>query len=581
MSIFTKFSLKNALIIFLIVVFLIGYGIYSTTTIQQELMPNISIPFVSVVTVYPGAAPDDVAEAISRPIGKAVSGIQGIKQINTTSNENYSLVMVNFSYSKDMEKAEQEVQDAINKVKLPDKAQKPNVTKFSYGSIPVVSYTVTSQKDENELSKIIKDKVQPELSGIKGVGRVNVSGIKEKNVFIRVDDAKLKENGISLQDIQQTLAANDISFPVGTVDITGQTIPLKITRKVSSLNDLKSIPIIIQPNSTKLLGEMIGKTASGMKDGMSSAISAMQEGMTNAISGMQEGFGKAIAGNTQAIGCLYAIQSSQAMILNQREKVLGNPASKPEDIIKAKMIIEQATKTIAQNQATLNTIMKNAMAASKAQNAMPKQASGGRKIPIAPAPNNNASDGLSLNSSNSYQIKTVFLGDIAEIKYDTLDEGVYTRANLKPTVILTIYKNETDNAVEIEKSVREKIKEITLANPDIDMIKIDDSARYITSSINGMVREGLLGALFAILIIALFLRNIRATIIAFISIPLSILIALILMPMLGVSLNMMSLSGMAVATGRIVDDSIVVIENIFRRLQLRKADEKNILLDST
>ena len=95
----------------------------------------------------------------------------------------------------------------------------------------------------------------------------------------------------------------------------------------------------------------------------------------------------------------------------------------------------------------------------------------------------------------------------------------------------------------------------------------------VKDSVNGMVSEGITGALFAMIVIALFLRDIKTTVIAVVSIPLSVLVALILLPRFNITLNTMSLGGIAVAVGRIVDDSIVVIENIYRRFEQAGPEE--------
>lgn len=164
------------------------------------------------------------------------------------------------------------------------------------------------------------------------------------------------------------------------------------------------------------------------------------------------------------------------------------------------------------------------------------------------------------------EAEPIRLGDIAEIEAVS-EQSEKTRYNLKDSLSMAITKKQDANTVEIADGVTNILNKY---DDQIDYTIGIDSAKDIEESVATLVKEGLLGALFASLAVLLFLRNIRATIIAIVSIPLSILIAAIFLNWQDISLNIMTLGGMAVAVGRVVDDSIVVIENIFRRV--RKSD---------
>lgn len=165
------------------------------------------------------------------------------------------------------------------------------------------------------------------------------------------------------------------------------------------------------------------------------------------------------------------------------------------------------------------------------------------------------------------QAEPVRLSDIATIKAVS-KQSEKTRYDLKDSLSMAITKKQDANTVEIADGVT---KILNKYDDQIDYTIGIDSAKDIEESVATLVKEGLLGALFASLAVLLFLRNIRATIIAIVSIPLSLLIAAIFLNWQDISLNIMTLGGMAVAVGRVVDDSIVVIENIFRRV--RKSDD--------
>ncbi|SDX05331.1 hydrophobic/amphiphilic exporter-1, HAE1 family [Marininema mesophilum] len=167
------------------------------------------------------------------------------------------------------------------------------------------------------------------------------------------------------------------------------------------------------------------------------------------------------------------------------------------------------------------------------------------------------------------QASAVKLADIASVKV-VKNREEYTRFNQKDALSIAITKKQDANTV----STADKV--IKVLNDYKDRVKYEigfEQAKGITDSVNTLIREGLYGALFASLAVLLFLRNVRATIIAIVSIPLSLLMSAIFLNQQDITLNMMTLGGMAVAVGRVVDDSIVVIENIFRRIRQGKGKE--------
>lgn len=190
----------------------------------------------------------------------------------------------------------------------------------------------------------------------------------------------------------------------------------------------------------------------------------------------------------------------------------------------------------------------------------------------------NELENLVIQSEFAPTAPPVKLGDIASIEVVT-EKPEITRYNEKESLSMAITKKQDANTVEVADKV------LTVINSYDDRLEYAigfDSAEEIEKSVNTLVKEGLLGALFASIAVLIFLRNFRATIIAIVSIPLSLLISSIFLNQLDISLNIMTLGGMAVAVGRVVDDSIVVIENIFRRVRKANKDMTDDLIqDST
>lgn len=181
-----------------------------------------------------------------------------------------------------------------------------------------------------------------------------------------------------------------------------------------------------------------------------------------------------------------------------------------------------------------------------------------RKLPVAPG---------------------VKLEDVAAVKLAKDQESI-SRMNGKDAIMFTISKSADANAVTVGKGIEQTVERLNEEMDGIEASIILSTSESIVSSVNSMLREVLLGALFATIVILLFMRNLKATIVTIVSIPLSLGITLYLLQLSGVSLNIITLGGVAVAVGRLVDDSIVVIENIYRRLQ-KEAFSIKLITDST
>jgi HAE1 family hydrophobic/amphiphilic exporter-1 len=163
----------------------------------------------------------------------------------------------------------------------------------------------------------------------------------------------------------------------------------------------------------------------------------------------------------------------------------------------------------------------------------------------------------------------VTLGSLGTVELESIATTGYGRTNGQPALTLTVSKTSNANTVEVADAVQAKLAEIGARHTDVMTITtVQDLSTFIKESRDGLLREGGLGAVFAVITIFLFLFSIRATLVAAISIPLSILTALVVMQLTGVTINIMTLGGLAVAVGRVVDDAIVVLENIYRHRSL-------------
>lgn len=213
------------------------------------------------------------------------------------------------------------------------------------------------------------------------------------------------------------------------------------------------------------------------------------------------------------------------------------------------------------------------------------------KIPLIPSTNQESSHGLAqaqqpnmnpVAAGQALAIPTVSLQDIADIKQVGKAESI-SRTNGKEAISLQIVKAADANTVDVVNAVKNKANDFEKKFANIEITSTFDQGAPIEKSVSTMLSKAIFGAIFAVIIIMLFLRNIRTTLISVISIPLSLLIAILLLKEMDITLNMMTLGAMTVAIGRVVDDSIVVIENIYRRMALpgEKLKGKDLIREAT
>ena len=158
----------------------------------------------------------------------------------------------------------------------------------------------------------------------------------------------------------------------------------------------------------------------------------------------------------------------------------------------------------------------------------------------------------------------IHISDIGSVAIAQVATTGYARTNGQPSLTITVSKNANANTVDVADAVQAKLAQIAASHPELKIVTVSDLSTFIKESRDGLLHEGGLGALFAVITIFLFLFSLRSTLVAAVSIPLSVLTALVVMQVTGITLNIMTLGGLAVAVGRVVDDAIVVLENIYR-----------------
>jgi HAE1 family hydrophobic/amphiphilic exporter-1 len=450
MSAITRWVLQRRAATILITVLIIVLGVYATAQLQEELLPDVTLPYISVTTPYPGATSQVVADMVSKPIEAAATQIPGFQQVNSTSLQGYSLVLVQFNYGTDVSSVEQQLTTKLRSVALPTLANgsqlQPNVTTLNLNSQPIMYVTVQGLADQSatDISNWANTVASPEFSKVSDVGNVQVVGDTTQRATVTLNPAKLAAYGLTATAVLSTLQAQGITFSAGTADIASQTVPVQVS---ANLANAAALGDIVVSSGARASTATPGTAAGG-------------------------------AGTAAGAG---AAQSTPSHTLT------------------------------------------------------------------APTP--------------------VRLGDVATISTSQVYANGQSRTNGTAGMLLQVFKAQNGNSVKASDGALAEIQQLNKDYPTYQLTAVYDQAQSIRDSISGLVREAILGAFFAVLVIFLFLRNVRSTMVTAISIPTSIVAALILLWTRGITLNTLTLGGLAIAVGRVVDDAIVVLENIYRHVQ--------------
>lgn len=418
MSFVTRLSLHLGAVVILFVVLLFGAGIFAASQVQQDLLPDISIPAVIVITPDPGASPDIVDTQVSVPVANAIQGVSGVDTVQSTSRQGASLVVALFKDGTDLKSAVQDVNSAVGQVRpfLPANVPASTVQTFSTNSIPILEYAVSADEPLGDLAGQLRSQALPKLKGLAGVSSVVITGAPTDEVQVTLDPVKLAAKGITPVQVVSALQQAAVVQSVGSLKNGSATIPLEVSGYLTSLDQITSITI--------------------------------------------------------------------------------TPASAPGH-------------------------------------------------PATPVP----------------------IGQLGTVQLVSVPADTITRTNGRLSIGMQIIKGPNANTVTVAGEVRKVMPQIESSiGHGIHVDIVSDQATPITQAIGDILREGLLGAVFAVLVIFAFLRSGRATIVAAVSIPLSLMVALIVLWWQGITLNILTLGGMMVAIGRVVDDSIVVLENVSRHV---------------
>ena len=702
----SKFSVKKPFTVFVAVIAVLVLGVVSYLKMTPDLLPNMDFPYIMIMTTYPGASPEKVENELTKPLEQSMSTLENIKNVTSTSAENYAMVMLEFEESTDLDVIGVDIQQKLSALQAgwDDMVGAPYVLKINPSMLPVQVAAVSMEGMSTvELTDFLNETLMNKLEGITGVARISASGTVEQQLHVildqekidtlnekiagaingKIDDAaqELTDKKAELEKAQEEMDAAKEQLDAGKSSLAYQTAAgeaelqnqiaqlqsakmqltttLELLKTVQSgladlegqaaqaeaeLNHLLSLqqtanelrvqrelyaaqiqaiendPILTQEQKDAAIAEIRGSadylqteaqwaqlqadlavygltpeqlperilisqealaalkvqidllyatlteegltkealdgqiaemeaTMAQLDDGISqlkSATSALSQGKTAALLELSNAATELAVGNSSISAALMQIESGFETIETSREDALAK--ADLNEIVTMEMVSQILA---AQNFAMPAGYIQ--------QDGVSYMMSVGEEITEL-----GTLEGLLLFDMNMEGIDPIYLTDVANVMLTDNRDETYSKLDGENSITLNFEKQSTAATAEATDNILARFEELEAEYPGLTFVPLMNQGDYIYLLTDSIINSLLLGALFSVLILFVFLKDIRPTVITLCSIPISVIFAVVLMYFSGVTINIISLSGLAVAVGMLVDNSVVVIENICR-----------------
>jgi HAE1 family hydrophobic/amphiphilic exporter-1 len=410
-----KFSIQRPVTITMFMVAAIVFGYVAFDRLPINLLPDISYPTLTIRTEYPGTAPGEVENLISKPVEEAVGIISGVIRTSSISRPGMSDVILEFDWGTNMDFASLEVREKLDMLTLPQNAEPPLLLRFDPSLDPIMRIGLAGDESLIALRLFAEERIKQDLEPLDGVASVQISGGLEEEIQINIHEGRLATLGIPVTQVTQRMAQENVNLTGGM------------------LKDGDSEFLVRTLNEFKTVDEM-------------------------------------------------------------RDIVVGMRENAP-----------------------------------------------------------------------------ILLQDVAEINKGHKERNIITHLNGKESVEIAVYKEADKNTVNVAQTVKERLdlimQEFIEYNVPLTMTIINDQSLFIQQSVDEVVNTAILGGILAILVLYLFLQSMKSTIIIGFTIPISVVVTFFFMYLSDVSLNIMSMGGLALGVGMLVDNAIVVLESIDRYLK--------------
>ena len=701
----SQFSVKKPLTIFVAVIAVIVLGVVAFLNMTPDLLPNMDFPYVMIMTTYPGASPEKVEAEVTKPLEQSMSTLEHIKEVTSTSAENYSMVMLEFEESVNLDTIGVDIQQSISALQggWSDMVQAPYVLKINPSMLPVEVAAVSMEgMDTVQLTQLLEDGLMTKLEGIAGVARISTSGTVVQQVHLVLDQAKLdslnetlakqingkmdealaeiKDAKYDLEVAQKQLDSGKAQLDKGKQELTEQTaagaaeVSYQLTQLINSRSQMNTLLQVLKPiqsgldnlsgqleqtqkridilkklrtqlqeldarqaamdariaeieASGKPLEEIDAELAQLKASGeyvqleadratlkaqlhangvtaltidvqitlLESTVTSLNEQVENlkkllkeqgvelpdldaTIKELEDGLVQMDAGIQMLKDTQKTLNKTQMDGLLQLSNAATEMAVGQSTITAALAQIEQGEKTLEETreqtlaQTDLNKILtmdivKGILTAQNFSMPAGTITDGDVSYMVSVGDEMTSAEDLEnllLFDLNMEGVEPIYMKDIAAVMVTDNRDETYAKLNRRDSIVLTFEKQSTYATAETTDNISARFRQLEQEYEGLEFVSLMDQGDYIYMIVESILSSLMLGALFAVLILFVFLRDLRPTFITLCAIPISVVFAIVLMYFSGVTLNMISLSGLAVAVGMLVDNSVVVIENVYR-----------------
>lgn len=254
----TSTAIKRPTLIVVIFSVLALLGVASYFTIGYELLPKMSKQIITITTAYPGAAPSEVENSVTKKIEDAVSSLEKLDNIKSQSFEGNSKVIVEFKSDVDINQAMQDAQQKIDGIAsdLPEDAQDPEISKFSVDEAPIMKMSVSSTVENRQLYEIVDQRIKPLLSKLAGVANVGLMGGEERQIRVNIDRKKLESFGLDAQAVLKAIESSNLDFPAGSIKDLSNETTIRLAGKFKEPKDLEQVVITNREGHTIFLKDV-------------------------------------------------------------------------------------------------------------------------------------------------------------------------------------------------------------------------------------------------------------------------------------------------------------------------------------
>ena len=576
-----KFSVKRPLTVFVVVLAVVVLGIVAYLRMTPDLLPNMDFPYVIIVTADPGASPEAVEEEITRPMEQSMATLDQIKEVTSTSQNSASMVMLEFEDGVNMDTISVDIQQKISVLEgqWSDTVGTPYVLKINPSMIPVMVAAVSREgSDVYALSDLVTDELTGKLEGVSGVASVTVSGALTRQAHVILDQEKMEALSAKLADAvkaqlkkaegklyaakQQVedgekalsdakrAAADSVAGTVGdSVDEVYKNLK-ELYDKLEGL-DIDDLVggFITDPDGTlKQLNDLLDTLKSSIEKLMKELESGKLEGdISDFLVQMMDGISQMTGAELQLSQAKSQIESGLKQLREAYDKVESQT-----DLGGFLSITTVSGLLTAQNFSMPAGYIDD-------DSGVSYMVSVGQKFE-----NSTELENMVLFDLGLEGIDPITLGDVATVVVTDDSDQLYTKLDDENGILLSFNKQSNYATAAVSNNLTDRFRELESQYEGLTFVPLMDQGDYIYLIVETILSSLLWGALFSVVVLFLFLRDWRPTVITLLSIPVSVIFAVVLMYFTGVTINMISLSGLAVSVGMLVDNSVVVIENIYR-----------------